>query len=140
MKKMCHPFAMEFFDAPADPITPFSKHESSLLESALGNPRQTFGGKDLYQSIEEKAFILYYGLIKNHPFENCNKRTATATLLTFLYINHLWIRSKGDETDNFLVTLAERVADSHGDEQKNIFKQELVKFLQNHMITLREKP
>lgn len=48
--------------------------EEGLLESALASPFQSFGGEDLYPSIQAKAAQLGYGLIKNHPFLDGNKR------------------------------------------------------------------
>lgn len=133
MQKMCHPIAVALFDAPEEPMTPFKEHESSLLESALGNPRQSFGGNDLYPTFEEKAAILYYGLIKNHPFKNGNKRTATAALLVFLHINNFWIQGNQKENEDFLVNLAKRVADSKGNESKNRFLSEITSFLKEQM-------
>jgi len=115
---------------PQEPITPFREHESALLESALGNPRQSFDGKDLYPTLEDKAAILYYSLIKNHPFKNGNKRTATATLLVFLYINNFWISGDLRGNEDFLVSLAKRVANSKGEENKDGFMRELKNFLE----------
>ena len=60
-----------------------------LLDSAVKAPFQTFGGVDLYGSIFEKAAQLCFGLLKNHPFEDGNKRTATHAMLIFLKINGL---------------------------------------------------
>ncbi|MBI4280599.1 type II toxin-antitoxin system death-on-curing family toxin [Candidatus Uhrbacteria bacterium] len=91
MEKMCHRLAMAVFDTKNDPISPFQDHITSLLDSALNLPRATFGGKDLYPSIVEKATILYYSLNRNHPFRNGNKRISTVALLVFLYINGYWL-------------------------------------------------
>jgi death-on-curing protein len=116
-------------------MTPFDDHDSALLESALGNPRQSFAGQELYKTFEEKAAILYYSLIKNHPFKNGNKRTATATLLVFLYINNFWI--KGDSgNEDYLVNLAIRVATSAGNAQRGLFLQEIEKFLKERMYAM----
>lgn len=73
MEKMCHPLAVAVFDTSNDPIGKFDEHELSLLESALANPRHTFGGRELYPNFSQKAAILYYGLNKNYPFKNGNK-------------------------------------------------------------------
>lgn len=58
-----------------------------LLESALFRPQTTFGGKFLYKSIFDKAAALMHSLIFNHAFVDGNKRTATASTLTFLELN-----------------------------------------------------
>ena len=135
MKKMCHPLAVALFDSSVEPMTGFDEHERALLESALGNPQQTFSGQDLYPTLVEKGAILYYSLIKNHPFKNGNKRTATATLLVFMYINGLWLRkSEKDENENYLVELAKRVSSSWGDEEKNKFLVEIADWLKNKMV------
>lgn len=58
-----------------------------MLDSALNSPFQTFDNKDLYSSIESKAARLGYGLIKNHPFIDGNKRTGVHIMLVFLALN-----------------------------------------------------
>ncbi|MBK9067088.1 MAG: Fic family protein [Gemmatimonadetes bacterium] len=57
------------------------------LESALALPRQVFGGADLYPSLPEKAGILGFALIQNHPFTDGNKRIGHAAMETFLWLN-----------------------------------------------------
>ena len=135
MKKMCHPIAVALFDSTVEPMTKFDEHERALLESSLGNPRQTFGGKELYPLIAEKAAILYYTLIKNHPFKNGNKRTATASLLVFLHINDLWLREGITESnENYLVDLARRVSSSIGNESQSSFLKEITFWLDQHIV------
>lgn len=136
MEKMCHPIAMALFDSGNEPMTNFDDHNLSLLESALANPKQTFGGNDLYPTLTEKAAILYYGLIKNHPFENGNKRTATATLMIFLYINNYWLKGKGLDIENYLVSLAARVASSKGSEDKDELMAEIIKWLNENSVRI----
>ncbi|KKW35962.1 MAG: Death-on-curing family protein, partial [Candidatus Giovannonibacteria bacterium GW2011_GWA2_53_7] len=97
MEKICHRIAVDYFDRDEEPIAPFDHHTNELLESALNLPRATFGQQELYPSLKEKASVLYYSLIKNHPFENGNKRIATATLLVFLAFNDRWLKDQADE-------------------------------------------
>jgi death-on-curing protein len=125
---------MALFDSAREPMTSFGKHDRALLESALNNPRQTFGGVDLYPTISRKAAILYYGLIKNHPFDNGNKRTATATTMVFLYINNRWLSGSSKEVDNYLVELAKRVAASEGDSKRSEFLDEIDSWFLGHMV------
>ena len=61
--------------------------DKNLLESAVNNPFQTFGGEDLYKTIFDKAAQLAYGLVKNHGFVDGNKRVAVHSMLVFLFIN-----------------------------------------------------
>jgi death-on-curing protein len=63
----------------------------ALFESAIMRPQTTFGGKDLYPSIFEKAAVLMHSLIMNHPFVDGNKRTGTVSALVFLEINRFRI-------------------------------------------------
>jgi len=57
------------------------------LESALAQPRMTFGGEDLYPSLVEKAAALGFSLVMNHPFIDGNKRIGHAAMETFLVLN-----------------------------------------------------
>ncbi|MBI4135216.1 type II toxin-antitoxin system death-on-curing family toxin [Candidatus Uhrbacteria bacterium] len=107
MEQMCHRLAMAIFDTTDDPIAPFKNHTTALLESALNLPKATFDGKDLYPSLFDKATILYYTLTKNHPFQNGNKRIATATLFVFLYINNHWIDAGKKEIADKTLFIAE---------------------------------
>lgn len=61
--------------------------DEGLLESALHAPFQSFGDVDAYPSLPQKAARLCYGLIKNHPFVDGNKRIGTHTMLVFLAVN-----------------------------------------------------
>lgn len=87
---LCFNFAREqlSFD---QPIPDYSTRNSALLESSLGSPKQSFDGKLLYPTLKEQSTILFYSLIKNHPFENGNKRIAVMALFAFLALNDKWI-------------------------------------------------
>lgn len=75
-----------------EPIPEFSSRYPHVLESCLATPLQMFGGKSLYKGMIEKAAMLFYLMIKNHPFKNGNKRIAVTTLFLFLYKNHKWVK------------------------------------------------
>lgn len=62
-------------------------HDFTLLHSAISRPRVTFAGKELYQTIFDKAAALIHSLILNHPFADGNKRTAITAGARFLFIN-----------------------------------------------------
>jgi len=87
-------------------IPDFSTRFPNILESCVLTPFQTFSGKALYPTLVTKAAILFYLMIKNHPFRNGNKRIAIATLLTFLHGNGKWLKVDTQELYNFTVWVA----------------------------------
>jgi prophage maintenance system killer protein len=93
----------------------FGREKDDSLRSALANVMQTFDGKDLYPSLEEKAAQLLYGLIKNHPFVDGNKRIGAALFLWFLEKNRALYRPDGGKriADNALVAMTLLIAESH---------------------------
>ncbi|HPU92980.1 MAG TPA: type II toxin-antitoxin system death-on-curing family toxin [Candidatus Saccharicenans sp.] len=88
-------------------IPDFSSRFPNILESCLAVPFQSFSRKPLYPGLISKASILFYLLIKNHPFQNGNKRIAITTLFVFLYKNKKWIRVDTQELYNFAVWVAQ---------------------------------
>jgi death-on-curing family protein len=90
-----------------EPIPDFSTRFPNILESCLAVPFQFFSGKSLYRTFIAKSCILFYLMIKNHPFQNGNKRIAMTTLLFFLYKNKKWIRVDTKEFYNFTMWIAE---------------------------------
>lgn len=74
-----------------------------LLLSALARPRATFGGRDLYGTIEEKAAALVHSLIRNPPFVDGNKRTALTLLYAFLDRNGAHLRAAAREEVAFTI-------------------------------------
>lgn len=91
-----------------EPIPDFGTRFPGKLESCIHAPFQTFGRKNLYKGIVGKAAILFYLIIKNHPFQNGNKRIAVTTLLYFLHINNRWLRVN----NKALYEFAKKVASS----------------------------
>lgn len=90
-----------------EPIPDFGSRFPNILESCLAMPFQSFAWKKLYKGLIEKAAILFYLMIKNHPFENGNKRIAITTLFVFLHKNKKWLRVDEREFYNFAVWVAE---------------------------------
>jgi len=82
-------------------IPDFSTRFPNILEGCVLTPFQRFSGKALYTTLVAKASILFYLLIKNHPFQNRNNRIAITILLTFLYINNKWLKADTQELYNF---------------------------------------
>ena len=89
-----------------EPIPDFSSRFPNILESCVLMPFQKFGGKTMYKGLIEKAAILFYLMIKNHPFQNGNKRIAMTTLFVFLYKNKKWLKVDTKELYNFAVWVA----------------------------------
>ena len=90
-----------------EPIPDFSTRFPGALESCLAMPFQKFAGKSPYPTLIAKAAILFYLIIKNHPFQNGNKRIAMMTLFIFLYNNNKWIDVDEKELYNFTVWVAQ---------------------------------
>ena len=80
--------------------------DEGLLDSALSAPYQGFGGYDFYPSITEKAVRLCFGLVKNHPFFDGNKRIGTMAMLITLDQNHLRFTAASSELTEVILDLA----------------------------------
>lgn len=80
--------------------------DEGLLQSALEAPFQSFGGEDLYPSVQQKAARLGYGLIKNHPFLDGNKRAGTHVMLVFLYLNGIELDYTQKELEDIILSVA----------------------------------
>jgi len=92
----------------------FGREKDDSLKGALGAIMQTFDGKEVYTSIEEKGANLLYFLIKDHPFIDGNKRIGAALFLWFLEKNSALYRADGSKciADNALVAMTLLIAES----------------------------
>jgi prophage maintenance system killer protein len=102
----------------------FGKEKDNSFKSSISTIYQTFDGKDLYPSIEEKAANLLYLVTKNHSFVDGNKRIAAFLFLLFLEKNNLLYTETGDKRilDNTLVALTLMIAVSNSDEKDTMTK------------------
>jgi prophage maintenance system killer protein len=102
----------------------FGREKDESLRGSLDNVFQTFEGKDLYPSLEEKAANMLYFLVKNHSFADGNKRIAAALFLWFLEKNRFLYQRDGTKriADNALVAMCLLIAESRPGE-KNILVQ-----------------
>ncbi|MEI6167704.1 MAG: virulence protein RhuM/Fic/DOC family protein [bacterium] len=102
----------------------FGREKDKGLESAIGAVYQTFGGRDLYPSIEEKAAHLLYFVVKNHAFVDGNKRIGAFLFIWFLDANGLLYREAGTKrlADNALVALTLLIAESRPTEKDTLCK------------------
>ena len=80
--------------------------DEGLLESALEAPFQSFGDTDAYPSLQQKAARLGYGLIKNHPFADGNKRTGAHVMLVFLALNGIELSYTQKELSDIILAVA----------------------------------
>ena len=80
--------------------------DEGLLDSALANPFQSFGGEELYPSIQAKAAHLCYGLVKNHSMIDGNKRIGAHVMLVFLALNGYELSYEQEELVDIILCLA----------------------------------
>jgi death-on-curing protein len=97
------------------------------LESAIAQPRASFGGNDLYPSLEEKAAALAFSLIQNHPFVDGNKRAGHAALETFLVLNEKELFADADEGERIILAVASGTCGRDG----------LLEWIRSHMVPLK---
>jgi len=92
----------------------FGHEIANAFDGIVGNIYQTFDGNELYESVESKAAHLLYFIIKDHPFSDGNKRSASFLFVYFLDKNHSLYRKTGERkiNDNALTSLALLVAES----------------------------
>ena len=115
-----------------EPIPDFSTRFPNVLESCLITPFQSFSGKSLYPTLVSKASMLFYLIIKNHPFQNGNKRIAITTLFVFLHKNKKWIKVNAQELYNFTVWIA-----SSPPKVKEEAIKAIEKFIRSNIVNLR---
>ena len=84
----------------------FGLRDEGALESALARPFQTFGGKDLYDSLFKKVAAICESIILNHPFVDGNKRTAFLAMLMILKQENMELSADENEIYSFLVSIA----------------------------------
>ncbi len=100
------------------------------IESAIAQPKMTYGGEELYPSVVEKAAAICFSLIKNHPFVDGNKRTAHAAMELFLVLNGWAISATVDEQESVMLEVASGTGS----------REYLVAWLQTHIIKYRATP
>ena len=80
--------------------------DEGMLESALSNPFQSFGDVELYPSIQAKAAQLCFGIVKNHPMIDGNKRLGTHVMLVFMALNGYELLYTQQELSSTILDLA----------------------------------
>lgn len=102
----------------------FANEKDDSFKSSIGQIHQTFGGEELYPSVEEKAAMLLYLVVKNHSFSDGNKRIAAMLFLWFLNNNRVLYAEDGHKriADNTLVALTLMIAESRTEEKDVMVK------------------
>ena len=102
----------------------FGNEKDDSFKSSIGQIYQTFGGEELYPSVEEKAAMLLYLVTKNHSFSDGNKRIAATLFLWFMHNNEILYRPDGTKriADNTLVALTLMIAESKTEEKDVMVK------------------
>lgn len=114
-----------------EPIPDFGTRFPNILESCLATPFQKFSGRFLYEGLVKKAAVLFYLMIKSHPFKNGNKRIAMMSMLYLLHKNGKWIESDNQVLYNFARWVA-----SSDPSVKDATVSAVEKFLGDHLINL----
>jgi death-on-curing protein len=97
--------------------------DAGALESAIAQPRMSFGGKDLYPDLAAKAAALCFSLVRNHPFVDGNKRVGHAAMEVFLVLNGYELDAQVDEQERLMHRLA----------GGNLGRDELVEWVRQHV-------
>ena len=97
------------------------------LESALAQPRATFGEVDLYPTLVEKAAALGFSLIRNHPFVDGNKRIGHAAMEVFLVLNGHQLSATVDDTERVILGVA----------AGTIGRDEFAEWIRQHLVSYR---
>lgn len=102
----------------------FANEKDDSFKSSIGQIYQTFGGEELYPSVEEKAAMLLYLVVKNHSFSDGNKRIAAMLFLWFMERNGILYAGDGHKriADNTLVALTLMIAESRTEEKDVMVK------------------
>ena len=102
----------------------FANEKDDSFKSSIGQIYQTFGGEELYPSVEEKAAMLLYLVVKNHSFSDGNKRIAAMLFLWFMERNGILYAEDGHKriADNTLVALTLMIAESRTEEKDVMVK------------------
>lgn len=102
----------------------FGNEKDNSFRSSIGQIYQTFEGKELYPSVEEKAAMLLYLITKNHSFSDGNKRIAATLFLWFMNNNGILYNENGGKriADNTLVALTLMIAESRTEEKDIMVK------------------
>lgn len=112
-----------------EPIPSFNSRYSDKLETALVAPCTKIVGASIYPTLPKQAAVLFYEMVKQHPFLNGNKRIACVSLMVFLSLNGKWFHVSWKELYDIAVT----VATSQSDNREGVLKL-LTDFVQSNIV------
>lgn len=118
-----------------EPIPGFESRFPNVLESCITTPFLKYGTDIFYKGLVSKASILFYLMIKNHPFENGNKRIAIGTLLYFLSEHMRWVTVSNEKLYEFSKWVA-----SSDPKLKTQTVQHIEGFIQTNLTELDDRP
>lgn len=98
--------------------------DMGLLESAVLQPQMTFDGQELYPKLVEKAAVLAFSIVKNHPFVDGNKRAGQMAMEAFLLLNGFEISANVDDQEATFLRLA----------SSDMTKEELIKWIEQNIV------
>jgi len=98
--------------------------DKGALESCLAQPKATFDGVELYPTLEDKASVLIFSIVKNHPFIDGNKRAGQIAMEKFLELNGFEIDSTVNEQEQVILKLTSGV----------MSREELTEWLKSHIV------
>jgi death-on-curing family protein len=116
-----------------EPIPDFGTRFPNILESCIKTPFFRFEEKDQYRGLVGKASIFFYLMIKNHPFQNGNKRIAVMSLFYLLHKNGKWLDISNVDLYNFAVGIA-----SSKPASKDHIMEQIAFTIQKHLINSEE--
>jgi death-on-curing protein len=96
------------------------------LESAVAQPQMTFGGQELYPTVESKTAAIGFSLVMNHPFIDGNKRVGHAAMETFLILNGFELKADVDDSERVILRLA----------AGQLTREELLKWISSKLISM----
>ena len=105
IKNICYEYAKAHLTYD-EPIPSFGTKYADKLETALASPQKIISGKLIYPGLPEQTAVLFYEMIKLHPFMNGNKRIACVSLMAFLSLNGKWLKTDWQELYDIAVTVA----------------------------------
>jgi death on curing protein len=112
-----------------DNSSAYEVRNTGKLESSITQPFQQIGGQELYPTLISKASMLYYFCIKNHPFEDGNKRMGIFALIIYLSKNGYWL----DTTNEELFDMTVHTAASSMKEKDEVVKK-IEEFVEGSMV------
>lgn len=121
-----------FFINHNEPSPAFNESYKEKLQSVLAHPRDTFGGKDLYPDIFNKAACYFYFIIKLHPFFNGNKRVAIVSTYVFLRKNGYYFQVEED----LMYTFAKNISKSTSKQEVEFNK--VIDFIRSNTLSTKQ--